>query len=77
MSLGNYCRDYRVSSQATLSDICRDCKEPEKLIKSLSAFEHGRSTNFNHISHYVHLSYERGEHDQFAKGLIEVLNYGY
>lgn len=72
MNLGNYCRDYRISCQATLSDLCKN--HNDKLVKSLSAFEHGRSTNFNHIRLYVHLSFERGEQDLFCFGLMEVLN---
>ena len=74
MNIGNYCRDYRISCQSTLLDLCKNSKDSDKLVKSLSAFEHGRSTNFNHIRLYVRLSFERGEQELFCFGLMEVLN---
>lgn len=76
MTLGNYCRDFRISCQATLSDLSQNHNEPDKLIKSLSAFEHGRSTNYKHLYYYVTLAYNRGDEIDFAIGLLEVLNNG-
>lgn len=47
--IGKLCREYRmIHLQATLKDI-----EGNENIKSLSSFEHGRSSNINHFMKYV------------------------
>lgn len=47
--IGKLCREYRmIHLQATLKDI-----EGDENIKSLSSFEHGRSSNINHFMKYV------------------------
>ena len=47
--IGKLCREYRmIHLQATLKDI-----EGNENIKSLSSFEHGRSSNINHVIKYV------------------------
>nr|CAI8715535.1 hypothetical protein PHANIE_0010 [Acinetobacter phage Phanie] len=76
MSLGNYCREFRLSCQATLSDLATNNNEPERLIKSISAFEHGRSTNYKYLQFYIALAYERGNEIDFTIGLMETLHNG-
>ena len=44
---GKYCRQYRISKGVTLKDLTKG-----KQIKTLSAFEMGRSTNINHLKYY-------------------------
>lgn len=73
MNIGSYCRNYRVSKNVTLSELCHNHKEQSKTIKSLSAFEHGRSSNYKFLSFYVKLSIKLDDGD-FAHGLMEVLN---
>lgn len=60
MKLGQFCREYRLSIGTTLKDI-----EGSDDIKSLSAFEHGRSTNFNHYLKYWWYAAKVGDVDNF------------
>lgn len=69
--IGRYCRKYRMSKGATLRGICY-----ENEVKTLSAFEHGRSSNIEHLKKYFELSVTLNDVDNFMNGLKEVLYYG-
>ena len=62
--IGQYCRNYRVANKATLKDI-----EKGDNVKSLSAFEMGRSTNINHFLKYVEYSKSINDYDNFMLGI--------
>lgn len=64
--LGEYCRNYRVSKGATLKDI-----EGSDKVKTLSAFEMGRSSNIAHLLKYVAYSKQQGDFEKFIVGLSE------
>lgn len=68
--IGQYCRQYRKKCNKRLQDI-------DSNVKTLSAFESGRSSNINLLAGYVKLSLERDELDQFMIGLsIYLINTG-
>ena len=65
--IGKLCREYRmIHLQATLKEI-----EGNENIKSLSSFEHGRSTNINHLLKYVAYCDTREERVKFMSWLIK------
>ena len=70
--IGEYCRKYRESKQVTLLEL-----GGVDQIKNLSAFEHGRSTNVNHLTKYVLLSVSLKDNDYFMAGLTEVVKNGW
>lgn len=68
-SVGEYCRYFRIKIlEMTLKDVANGSN-----IKTLSHFEHGRSTNLNHIVKYINKcnSYEYREY--FMLGLLECM----
>jgi len=67
--IGSYCRAYRTVKNVTLLELGGD----EKMVKTLSAFEHGRSTNMNHLVIYIKLSHTLNDHDSFMRGLVGVI----
>lgn len=70
--IGEYCRKYRESKQVTLQEL-----GGADQIKNLSAFEHGRSTNVNHLTKYVLLSVIQKDNVAFMAGLTEVVKNGW
>lgn len=65
--IGTLCREYRmIHLQATLKEI-----EGNENIKSLSSFEHGRSTNINHLLKYVSYCKTYDEKVKFMTWLIK------
>lgn len=66
-TVGKLCREYRmIHLEATLKDI-----EGSDNVKSLSNFEHGRSTNINHLLKYVAYCDTREERVKFMSWLIK------
>lgn len=62
--IGDYCREYRIKKGVTLKELTGG-----KQVKTLSAFEMGRSSNIAHLIPYVDLSIKHGECDLFMDGL--------
>lgn len=67
--VGNYCRQYRLKHRITLTSISSDMTH----LKSLSAFEHNKSSNLKHIAVYAKLAKALGDIDNFSEGLIKEL----
>lgn len=68
----NFCRDFRTEVlKLTLQEI-------ENLtfikVKTLSAFENGRSTNINHLNVYYGLCENRQQRNQFIKGFDKAMD---
>lgn len=61
------CREYRIKKHLTLAEIARD----EISVKTLSAFEHGRSTNYIHIARYIDVARRRGELNELINELVK------
>ena len=70
--IGEYCRKYRESKQVTLLEL-----GGVDQIKILSAFEHGRITNVNHLTKYVLLSVKHKDNVDFMSGLTKVVKNGW
>lgn len=64
--VGDYCRKYRIEKGATLIELTGGSQ-----IKTLSAFEMGRSSNINHLKPYIELSLQYNEVDLFLSGLTD------
>ena len=64
--IGNYCRKYRLNKGATLIELTEG-----KQVKTLSAFEMGRSSNIHHLQPYINLSIKYSEELEFMNGLIK------
>lgn len=69
--IGEYCRQYRINKGATLKELTEGSQ-----IKTLSAFEMGRSTNIKHLEPYIKLSFKHGEENSFMDGLLTVIRGG-
>lgn len=67
MSIGSLCRQYRIDSGLTLAEFCDD----EISIKTVSAFEHDRSTNMQILFRYIRLATVRGDSEKLITNLIE------
>lgn len=67
--VGNYCRQYRLKHRITLKSIATDMRH----LKTLSAFEHNRSSNIKHIAVYVKLAKQLNDMEEFVNGLIKEL----
>ena len=63
--VGAYCRQYRINNNITLSNVSDD-----ENIKTLSAFEMGRSSNIKHLISYIKLSIKLNDVDNFLSGLV-------
>lgn len=68
--IGEYCREYRISKGITLNEMSVTY---EVNLKTLSAFEHGRSSNIRHLAPYVLLSEKQGDKETFLNGLAGAL----
>ncbi|MEF4813644.1 hypothetical protein U9725_23450 [Escherichia coli] len=66
INFGKYCREYRMSKGVTLAQL-----SPDINIKTLSAFEMGRSSNIKLLEPYIKLSIEHNESHKFFNGLTE------
>lgn len=64
--IGEYCRKYRIEKGATLIELTGGSQ-----IKTLSAFEMGRSSNINHLKPYIELSLQYNEVYLFLSGLAD------
>lgn len=62
--IGEYCRKYRIDKGLTLKDI-----NGNDHIKTLSAFEMGRSSNMIHLIKYIKLSVELNDVNNFIKNI--------
>lgn len=67
MSINSYCREYRMKKGKTLKDVSKGDD-----IKSLSAFEMGRSSNIYHFEKYVVLAMSLNDIKGFANGLFNI-----
>lgn len=66
IKIGNYCRKFRMYElEMTLEEVAK-----EDNIKTLSAFEHGRSSNVYHIMKYLFAC----PNDSYRLGFIQGLN---
>ena len=63
--VGAYCRKYRIDNNITLNNVSDD-----ENIKTLSAFEMGRSSNMKHLINYIKLSIKLNDVDNFLSGLV-------
>lgn len=68
MTIGTFCRDFRQSNNVPLSKLV-DKSE----YKTVYSFETGRSTNVNHLRHYMKLADNIAKSDIFLVGLIKEL----
>lgn len=67
--IGLFCKTFReVELNATLREVCEDTNTN---IKTLSAFEHGKSNNIKHIFKYLKLC-DADQREEFIKELFEV-----
>lgn len=69
--IGEYCRNYRMNLNLTLNDV-----GGFEQVKNLSAFEHGRSSNIDHLVKYIKLSASLNDEANFIHGLFEVVKNG-
>lgn len=67
MSINSYCREYRIRKGKTLKDVNKGDQ-----IKSLSAFEMGRSSNIYHFEKYVALAMSLNDIKGFVNGLFNI-----
>lgn len=66
VELGSYCRGYRkYIAGITLKEMIG-----EEHVKTLSAFEHGRSSNVLLFLEYLAVAEERGEGEQFIDEML-------
>lgn len=66
--IGNYCRKYRTDKNITLSELTKG-----RQVKTLSAFEMGRSSNIKHLELYIKLSIELNDENNFMNGLTNII----
>lgn len=71
--LNEVCRAYRIAVGATLADIAAH-DEQNGNIKSLSAFEHGNSSNMRHIYSYRNHASKTGNMSTYKRLMIEAIN---
>lgn len=69
--IGEYCRKYRINKGATLKELTEGGQ-----IKTLSAFEMGRSTNIHHLEPYIKLSSKHNDENGFMDGLLTAIREG-
>lgn len=68
--IGGYCRNYRINElQLTLKEVAGETTN----IKTLSAFEHGRSSNMFHIMKYLYACPNNSYRMGFIQGLNDLL----
>ena len=68
-NLQEYCRDFRVKTLDKTLD--NSHKITDVNIKTLSAFEHGRSNNINHLQHYIDACDNENQIHLFHIGLMK------
>lgn len=67
--VGTFCKEFRIEVlKMTLENVSRGTN-----IKTLSGFEHGRSSNILHVLKYIEACEDRTTRNLFLKGLCEVL----
>lgn len=70
--VGEYCREFRMQRlRLRLQDV-----EGSENVKTLSGFEHGRSTNIYHLFKYVRACKDRQQKMEFLEGILNVLEGG-
>ena len=67
-------RDFRMN---ILNKTLQDVQGSNEGIKTLSAFEHGRSTNFNHIFKYINACDNEEQVDLLMETLIFIAEFIY
>lgn len=66
--LGKHCRQFRIEIlEKTLKEV-----EQDDYIKTLSAFEHGRSNNYEHVFKYINACDSEDQLELFIETLIFV-----
>lgn len=71
--LGKYCRTFRIETLGkTLKEV-----EQDDYIKTLSAFEHGRSNNYEHVFKYINACDTEEQVQLFMKMLTHIANIFY
>lgn len=71
--LGNYCRTFRIETLGkTLKEV-----EQDDYIKTLSAFEHGRSNNYEHVFKYINACDTEEQVQLFMKMITHIANIFY
>lgn len=69
LKIGKYCRKFRITElEMTLKQV-----EGSENVRALSSFEHGRSSNLNHLVKYVCKCKDKEQRYLFLQGLIDVL----
>lgn len=69
VKIGKYCRKFRITElELTLKEV-----EGGENIKALSSFEHGRSTNINHLLKYVKCCKDREQQLNFLLGIVDIM----
>lgn len=71
MALSNSCKFFRLSKNMRLKDLAGD-----EMIKNLSAFENGRSSNLKHFEIYLKLSLSINCYEEFCSIIKEGLENG-
>lgn len=67
--IGKYCRNYRITVlELTLKEV-----EGNENVKTLSSFEHGRSSNLEHLLKYVKQCKTQEQKMNFLQGLITTI----
>lgn len=70
--LTNFCRDFRTEVlKLTLQDVENVAFTP---VKTLSAFENGRSTNINHLNLYYLLCKTQEQRTLFIRGFDQAMD---
>ena len=71
-NLTNFCREFRTEVlKLTLQDVENMSFTP---VKTLSAFENGRSTNINHLNTYYLLCKTQADRNEFIKGFDKAMD---
>lgn len=69
VKIGKYCRKFRINElEMTLKEV-----EGNTNIKTLSSFEHGRSSNLKHLLKYVKACKTKEQKLKFLQGLINII----
>ena len=68
--IGSYCRGFRIDVlKMTLANMC---EQTDTNVKTLSAFEHGRSKNIDHFINYIEVSNQE-QRKAFLKGFSQLM----
>lgn len=69
LKVGKYCKNFRmIELEKTLREV-----GGEGNFKTLSSFEHGRSTNINHLWKYVKACNSHEQKLRFIVGLLDII----